>query len=119
VTGHLTQSHVKFANLATVCKYAVPEGYPDHPIKNSLIDVSNVRDKDTLYFGSVDEVDGGLFATGSRAVAVVGVANTISEAEKIAEFEINNIHGKLFHRPDIGTDKLISRRVQHMRELRS
>lgn len=119
VTGHLTHSHVKFANLATVCKYAVPEGYPDHPIKNSLIDISNVRDKDSLYFGSVDEVDGALYATGSRAVAVVGVANTISEAEKIAEFEMSNIHGKLFHRPDIGTDALIERRVQHMRELRS
>lgn len=119
VTGHLTHSHVRFAPLATVCKYAVPEGYPDHPIKNSVIDVSKVREQDALYFGAVDEIDGKLIATGSRAVAVVGVADTISDAEKIAEHEINNIHGKLFHRPDIGTDELIERRVQHMRELRS
>ena len=110
---------MRFAPLATVCKYAVPEGYPDHPIKNSVIDVSNVRDQDALYFGAVDEIDGKLIATGSRAVAVVGVANTISDAEKIAEQEINNIQGKLFHRADIGTDDLIARRVQHMRELRS
>ena len=118
VTGHLTHSHVQFANLATVCKYAVPEGYPDHPIKKSPIDVSEVTDKDTLYFGAVEELDGQLVATGSRAVAVVGVAATISEAEKIAENEIKMIKGKIFHRSDIGTDELIERRIQHMKELR-
>ncbi len=119
VSGQLTKSLVRFADLATVCKYAVPEGYPDDPIKNSIIDISNVSDEDFLYFGAVNEVDGKLIATGSRAVAVVGVANTITDAEKIAEYEINNIQGKLFHRPDIGTDDLIARRIQHMRELRS
>jgi phosphoribosylamine--glycine ligase len=119
VTGHLTPSHVKFLPLATVCKYAVPEGYPDDPIKDSVIDVSSVSNQDSLYYGAVEEVDGQLIATGSRAVAVVGVANTINEAEKIAEYEINNIRGKVFHRSDIGTNELIERRIQHMRELRS
>lgn len=118
VSGHLTSSHVKFANLATVCKYAVPEGYPDQPIKNSLIDISSVSDHDLLYYASIDEVNGKLIATGSRAVAAVGVAGSIAEAEKIAEKAISQVQGKLFHRADIGTDALIERRIQHMRELR-
>lgn len=118
VTGRLTRSHVKFANLATVCKYAVPEGYPDHPIKNSVIDISHVQNVQNLYLAAVDEREGKLHTTGSRAVAIVGMAKTISDAEKIAEDEIKRIQGKLFHRPDIGTDELINRRIKHMQELR-
>ena len=118
VLGRLSSVPVRFANLATVCKYAVPEGYPDHPIKNTAIDVSSVKNKEQLYFSAVDIEGGQLIATGSRAVAVVGVADTIVEAEKIAEAEIKRIKGKLFHRPDIGTAELIQRRIEQMQELR-
>ena len=118
VLGKLTRSHVQFSQLATVCKYAVPEGYPDHPVKDSVIDVSQVKDSDKLYLAAIDERAGKLYATGSRAVAVVGVASTIFEAEKIAEEEIKRIKGQLFHRSDIGTEALINQRIQQMRALR-
>ncbi len=118
VTGTLQRSQVQFSNLATVCKYAVPEGYPDQPLKNEVIDVSGIKNPEQLYFAAVDERAGILYATGSRAVAVVGVAETLTAAEKTAEAEINCIKGKLFHRSDIGTAELIERRKQHMRELR-
>jgi len=36
VEGTLDQVDVRFANKATVCKYAVPEGYPDSPVKGEL-----------------------------------------------------------------------------------
>jgi fusion protein PurCD len=68
--------------------------------------------------GAVEERDGKLYATGSRAIAVLGVGSTITEAEKIAETEINKIRGKVFHRPDIGTENLIAKRIQQMQELR-
>lgn len=116
--GCLTSDLVRFANLATVCKYAVPQGYPDQPIKDVEIDVSKVKNPEQLYFAAVDERAGKLYATGSRAVAIVGIAPTISEAEKIAEAEIQLISGPLFHREDIGTDYLIKRRIQHMQGLR-
>ncbi|MCD6040179.1 MAG: purD [Gammaproteobacteria bacterium] len=118
IGGKLQRSHVQFANLATVCKYAVPEGYPDSPVKNQLIDVSSVQNLEQLYFAAVNDERGGLYATGSRAVAVVGIAETLSAAEKLAEIEINRIKGKLFHRCDIGTSELIERRVRQMKELR-
>ncbi len=118
VTGRLTRDKVRFANLATVCKYAVPEGYPEHPLKNSMIDVSKIKNQAQLYLAAVNEVNGKLYATGSRAVAVVGVAKTILEAEEIAEEEIKRVQGKLFHREDIGTKELINRRIQQMCELR-
>lgn len=118
LTGRLSASLIHFANLATVCKYAVPEGYPEQPIKDSIIDISHVIHPEQLYYAAVDERAGKLYATGSRAVAVVGIANTITAAEKIAEEEICRIRGKLFHRTDIGTDALIQRRIEQMRELR-
>ncbi|MCE3238255.1 MAG: purD [Gammaproteobacteria bacterium] len=116
--GRLQSIPIRFSPLATVCKYAVPEGYPEHPLKNECIDVSAVQNKEQLYFASVDERSGKLYATGSRAVAVVGVADTISAAEKIAEAEMNRITGKLFHRTDIGTTELIQQRVEQMKALR-
>ena len=108
VTGKLTRDKVKFANLATVCKYAVPRGYPDDPLKNVLVDISKIKNIEQLYLGAVNKVDGKIYATGSRTAAVVGIAETIFAAEEMAEKEIQRISGPLFHREDIGTYELIS-----------
>ncbi|MHB1946660.1 MAG: phosphoribosylamine--glycine ligase [Gammaproteobacteria bacterium] len=116
--GKLAHQPVSFASLATVCKYAVPNGYPDQPVKNVEIDVSKITNPDQLYFAAVDLREDKLYATGSRTAAIVGVAPTLAEAEKIAEAEIQLIKGPLFHRADIGTENLIRRRVRHMQELR-
>ena len=116
--GNLTQDHAKFDNKATVCKYAVPDGYPDSPVKNEKIDISEVEDKNRLYLASVDQREDGLYEIGSRTVAVVGVADTIAEAQIIAESEINKIKGPLFHREDIGTEELIQKRIDMMKELK-
>lgn len=118
-TGNLTADKVVFAPQATVCKYAVPNGYPDATIKSAAIDISAVKNKANLYLASVDMVDGRIMATNSRTAAYVGVAETISNAEEVAEREVRGIAGPLFHREDIGTDMLIQQRVDHMRRLRS
>jgi len=116
--GTLDQMDVKFANKATVCKYAVPEGYPDNPVKGEPIDVSKIENPDELFYASVDFKGANLVEIGSRTVAVVGIADTISEAEKIAEKEVSSIAGPLFHRTDIGTDAVIQKRVDHMRQIK-
>ena len=109
---------MRFQNKATVCKYSVPEGYPDAPVKGKKIDLSAVKDPDKLFYASVDLVDNELIQAGSRAVAFVGIADSITEAEAIAEREISSIKGPLFHRTDIGTDAVIQKRVEHMQKLR-
>lgn len=118
VTGNLSIDQVKFANQATVCKYAVPEGYPDASIKNAVIDIAAVKNKANLYLSAVDFIDGKIHALGSRTAAYVGVADTISAAEEISEKEVCGIDGPLFHREDIGTDRLIQRKVDEMRRIR-
>ena len=66
----------------------------------------------------MDVIDGALVEAGSRTVAVVGIDETIEKAEKSAQKEISKIKGPLFHRKDIGTSKLIQKKIDHMDSLR-
>ena len=118
INGSLNKIDIQFENKATVCKYAVPEGYPDNPIKNESIDVSKVKNPDLLYYASVDIKDGVLVESGSRTIATVGISNSIFSAEKIAEESISCVEGPLFHRTDIGTPLLIEKRKNNMDSLR-
>ncbi len=116
--GTLDKVDVRFKNKATVCKYAVPEGYPDSPVKGQPIEISNIENPDGLFYASVDIKDDQLVEAGSRAVAVIGIADSITEAERIAEKEISAVKGPLFHRTDIGTNELAQKRIDHMKSLR-
>jgi phosphoribosylamine--glycine ligase len=109
---------VSFRPQASVCKYAVPKGYPDDPEKGFPVDISHISKPNQLFLGAVDLKDGQLIATGSRTAAVVGIADTITEAEAEAEYLVNQIYGNLFHRTDIGKNELIEKRVHHMNALR-
>ena len=66
----------------------------------------------------MDVIDGALVEAGSRTVAVVGIDETIEKAEKLAQKEISKITGPLFHRKDIGTNRLIQKKINHMDSLR-
>jgi phosphoribosylamine--glycine ligase len=118
VVGNLQPEMVKFAPLATVCKYAVPEGYPDRTIKSSLVDLSEVQNPEHLYIAALHMMDNKLYTTKSRSAAFVGQASTLAVAEKIAEEEIRRIKGPLFHREDIGKPELIQACIQQMQNLR-
>ncbi len=119
IKQQLHKVKIKFQKMATVCKYVVPEGYPDNPVKNEKIDIGNISQNARLYYGSVDKRDNGLYLTASRAIGCVGIADSLDKAEKIAEEATKSIKGRVFHREDIGTKKLIERRVSHMKEILS
>lgn len=117
VRGTLDKISVKFKKQATVCKYAVPSGYPDNPVKDSVVEIGDLKDS-LLFYSSVYEKDNKIFTTGSRALAVLGIADTIEDAEKKAQAGISCLKGDLHSRRDIGTNELIMKRIQHMKELR-
>ena len=116
--SNLKNTDISFLNKASVCKYAVPNGYPNKPIKGKEINVDNVFEPDMLFYASVTKEGDRLILAGSRAVAVVAVEESISEAEKVAENEICSIKGPLFHRKDIGKESLIQNRINHMKSIR-
>jgi phosphoribosylamine--glycine ligase len=115
--GTLADLDVRFSERATVCKYAVPNGYPDNPTKDSEVIVGDIGDA-ILFYSSVYEKDNRVYTTGSRAVAVVGIADTIADAEAIAQNALDNIKGDLQSRRDIGTAELVQKRIDHMKEIR-
>src|SRR3989344_8266581 len=94
---------IKFQNKATVCKYVVPKGYPDNPIKNQRIEIKKIPKDARLYYASVDERTDGLYLRSSRAVACLGIADSLESAERIAEEATKAVIGPVFHRADIGT----------------
>jgi phosphoribosylamine--glycine ligase len=121
IRGHLDRVPVAFEPLATVCKYVVPKGYPDCPVKGERIDLARVpeeSDRLKYYFAAIDERPDGLYLTGSRAVGFVGIGATLGEAEEIAEKAASAVGGPVYHRSDIGTGQLIRLRVEHIRKIR-
>jgi len=123
IDGTLKDMDIEFENKATVCKYIVPMGYglpadhPDADSTSSKIEVLDTKDVN-LYYSSVDKKEDGLYMTSSRAIGVVGISDNLDSAEKIAEGAIVSIKGPIDHRPDIGTKKLINKRIQHMKKIR-
>jgi len=114
----LDQVDIEFERKATVCKYVVPEGYPDNPVKGEKIEVVEVPEGVRTYYSSVDKREDGLYLSGSRAVAFVGIADTIAEAEKLAASGVGAVKGPVFYRKDVGTAELIEQRVKMMEGLR-
>ena len=115
ISGSLSKNSVVFEALSTVCKYAVPTGYPNKPAKGFVIDCK-IEDLD-VYLASVKSVGGQVVACGSRAVAAIGKNKDVFVAEKFAERKISSVGGDLYHRKDIGTKELISRRVGRMEKI--
>jgi phosphoribosylamine--glycine ligase len=119
---------LSFAPKATVCKYAVPEGYPTDPEAGAKVTVdedganeiaSDYDGEALLYYASVDAREDGIYTTTSRSFAVVGVAETITDAEEIAEAVLSEAGEEgLRMRHDIGKPDLVQKRIDHMAELR-
>ncbi len=114
--GSLSAANVAFEQKATVCKYIVPEGYPDSPVSGDMITIVPRKDV-LLYYANVEEQGGKLSTLSSRTLAFVGVGPTLEEAEQIAEQSASSVRGRVRYRRDIGTRALLERRIAHMKEL--
>jgi phosphoribosylamine--glycine ligase len=119
IKGTLDELDIKFSKKATVCKYAVPEGYPVNPVKGEHIKIGPVPEGVKVFYAAVNEDTEGLVMTGSRAVAFVGIADNIEEAEKLAQQGVESVEGPIFYRKDIGTQELIQKRIEMMSNLRA
>jgi phosphoribosylamine--glycine ligase len=123
VAGTLNKLKIEFEPKATVCKYVVPKGYglpadhSDAASSRAKIEVGDVG-KARLYYSSVDKKEDGLYLSSSRAIGIVGIANTLEEARKIAEEGVKAVKGPVAYRTDIGTDVLIQKRIDHMKKIR-
>ena len=119
INKELNKIKIKFQNKATVCKYVVPEGYPDNPVRDKKIEIGKIPKNARIYYASVNDKGDGLYTASSRAIACLGIAENLEKAERIAEEAAKSIKGKVFHREDIGTKELIEKRMRHMKKILS
>ncbi len=118
----LEKTPLSLAKKSTVCKYVVPEGYGVKSMSGYPITVDEQAIQslgDLVFYASVNKKNHDIVTGTSRAVAVVGIADTIDSAEKQCEAGLSYIHGEhLFVRHDIGTRPLLERRSTHMQKIR-
>ena len=119
IKGELSGLKLEFKKQASVCKYVVPQGYPDNPTKNEKIELKSMPENAKAYFASIDQRADGLYLMGSRAIALVGFGNSLPEAEQVAQKAALSIKGPVFFREDIGTEKLIKQKIKALQELRA
>ena len=114
---------IDFAKKATVCKYVVPKGYgvKSEVGKEISFDVEGIKNAGAVvYYANIDEKDGKLVTMSSRSAGIVGMADTIEEAEQNCEEALGFVKSDwIFVRHDIGKKELVQKRVDHMNQLRS
>ncbi len=117
----LDRVDVSFSDEATVCKYVVPRGYGTNPASDVHVTVDEDAIQGTgarLYYASCNAAEDGVTTTTSRTLAVVGIADTIQDANGQAEAALEHIDAdEIYVRHDIGTEDLVTQRVAHMRAL--
>ena len=111
-----------FAHMATVCKYVVPVGYGVESKSGSPLTVdekSIEKEGARLYYAAVNQADDGrVLTTTSRALGIVGIAESIAEAEKRCESALSHVKGEYFVRHDIGRPEALRKKVEHMENIR-
>ncbi len=121
VEGTLSE-RLLFAPKATVCKYVVPRGYgrKSEVGRPLTVDEDAIRRAGAvLYYASVDEKDGAILTTSSRSLAVVGVADSLPEAERQAETALGHVGGEYVARHDIGRAETIEAKVRKVKQMRA
>jgi len=121
IDGILNSKKLRLKKQSTVCKYVVPEGYGVKSMVGEKIYVDEEKIKNTgakLFYASVNKENDYVTTTSSRSLAIVGIAKELYDAEKTCEKALQYVKGEhIFIRHDIGTKKLVEKRVEHMKKL--
>ncbi len=121
INGNLASKKAEFIKKASVCKYIVPMGYGVESLVGEKVEVNEQKIEKSgaeIFYASVNQKNDQIYTTSSRSLAVVGIDESIFDAEKIAEAALSHVKGKVFMRHDIGKKELIEKRIRHMNELR-
>lgn len=105
MSGSLDRLSIGFDAKAAVCKYVVPPDYGLDPKVGVPIrvDAGKVADLGAqVFYARVNRDGDRLLTTTSRAVAILGTGETISQAENMVEQALHHVHGDFYVRRDIG-----------------
>ena len=100
----------------------MPKGYPSAPDVGRRISVDETAIAERggeLFYASVRLEGQAVYTTGSRALAVLCAAATVTEAEACVEGIVQGIEPEhLYHRSDIASAYMLAEKVAHMERLR-
>lgn len=119
--GSVGKKDAEFLPKASVCKYVVPEGYGTKSLAGEEIRVDEgaiSKEGALLYYASVNEKDGKIYTTSSRSVGIVGISESIADAERIAENALKHVSGKIDVRHDIAKKETLAAKVARMDQIR-
>ncbi len=107
------KENIKFLNKATVLKYIVPPGYGIKPAESEITIKDNIEsDRFKLYYSSVSGTMNRVKTSKSRALALIGIGDSIYEASDIVEEKLQYISGDYYIRHDIGTEQMLKRKIK-------
>ena len=107
------KNNIKFMNKATVLKYIVPPGYGIKPRETELLIKDRIEtDNFKIYYSSVSGTLNNVITTKSRALALIGIGDTIYEASDIVEDNLKYITGDYYIRHDIGTEAMMKGKIK-------
>ena len=117
-TQTLNRIHLKFRTQDSLCKYIVPTGYPNNPIRNEEIVLekidknykslykhknlifSGIKERNIKYLNNLNKY----LITGSRTLAYIGSSNNIDSLINESNNILSLIDGPIQYRSDIGQD---------------
>ena len=114
-----TLSKINFSNDIFLTKYIVPEGYPNNSLKNYefyIHKMNNTIEQNTIEQNTIEHntIENIIWAScekngdhyiqlGSRTFAYTLSGNDIIKLQKEINSTLDNVHGRLFYRKDIGS----------------
>lgn len=122
VNGDLHKVDLRFQPKATVCKYIVPPGYGEVPQEGAQISLDRYGIESLgvkVYFAKVKQRDSVLLTTTSRAVALLGIGDSIPEAESAVDEALQYVEGDFQVRRDIGKASTLQSDQRRFAEVRA
>ncbi len=93
----------QFENKATVCVYVVPEGYPGPDVVKDMPISLTPGIESEVYYASVYDKEGVIYTTGSRAIGILAMGDTVEQARKTVYQDMDKVNGKIRFRTDIAS----------------
>lgn len=117
--GKMTKAP-SFRRKATVLKYIVPRGYGSSPKLGYLtVPKFSKTDNGRLYYATVKGTLSNVEMTTSRAIACIGISDSIPESSAIVDEMVTRIGGDFYYRKDIGREEYINSKIARMNVIRN
>ncbi len=113
--GILKSVDVHFLRKATVCKYITPPRYGYEPVRGEPIKLDTAKIESLgvrVYYAKLQKKGDLLLTTTSRSIALLGIADSIEQAESLVEQALSHVQGNYHVRHDIAKKELLQRKAR-------